>query len=112
MLHQHSTLFGLSATAAVVAGAGYVSHWTVFVMVVAAFAGLYFFPRLFYGWDAYRELGKAPFVPGGVHSGRGVWFAEPTASERLMHAYEEARGGATGAPDDTKLRQLAQEERS
>jgi hypothetical protein len=60
MLHRHSTLFGLLSTAAVAALAGYLTQWSVPVIVLAAIAGVEIFPRAFYGRAASRELDDAP----------------------------------------------------
>jgi hypothetical protein len=77
-------------------------------MAATAIAGIFFFPRCFYGFIEARALRHADFEPG---SGKSVsWYVEPPPNQLKAKAHAEMRREEAGdEPDDTEWRRLAGE---
>ena len=88
--------------------AGSVSHWSLIGMAATAIAGIFFFPRCFYGFKEARALRDADFELG---SGKSVsWYVEPPPNQLIAKAHAEMRREEAGdEPDDTEWRRLAGE---
>jgi len=107
-LREHSLFFGLAAALVCAIVAGSLSHWSLILMATTAIAGIFFFPRCFYGFEEARKLRDADFEPG---SGKSIsWFVEPPPYQLKAKAHTEMRREEAGdEPDDTEGRRLAGE---
>jgi hypothetical protein len=107
-LREHSMFFGFAAALVCAIVAGSLSHWSIILMAVTAIAGIFFFPRCFYGFKEARQLRDADFEPG---SGKSVsWYVEPPPNQLKAKAHAEMRREEAGdEPDDTEWRRLAGE---
>jgi hypothetical protein len=108
MLREHSMFFGFAAALVCAVVVGLVSHWSLIWMAATAFAGIFFFPRYFYGFKEARALRDADFELG---SGKSVsWYVEPPPNQLIAKAHAEMRGVEAGdEPDDTEWQVLAGE---
>jgi hypothetical protein len=108
MLREHSTFFGFASALVCAIVAGSVSHWSPIWMAATAIAGIFFFPRCFYGFKEARALRDADFELG---SGKSVsWYVEPPPNQLKAKAHAEMRREEAGdEPDDTEWRRLAGE---
>jgi hypothetical protein len=89
-LREYSTLFGFASALVCAIVAGSVSHWSPFWMAATAIAGIFFFPRCFYGFKEARALRDADFELG---SGKSVsWYVEPPPNQLKCVARRQARG--------------------
>lgn len=113
IFHQHSTLFAILVTIALILAVGEFSRWAPAPMVLTGILGILILPRVFYGLAAARALDKEPFSrPAGGFWGRRNWDPAPTEEERLENAIQASEGFGPGVvgPDPSALEQLAEEE--
>lgn len=108
MLREHSAFFGFATALVSAIVVGSVSHWSPIWMAATAIAGIFFFPRCFYGFKEARALRDADFELG---SGKSVsWYVEPPPNQLKAKAHAEMRREeADGEPDDTEWRHRAGE---
>jgi len=101
ILREHSTFFGFASALVCAVVVGGVSHWSLFWMVATAIAGIFFFPRCFYGFKEARALRDAAFELG---SGKSVsWYVEPPPNQLIAKDHAEMRGVEAGdESDDTE----------
>ena len=66
MLREHSTFFGFASALVCAVVVGSVSHWSLIWMAATAIAGIFFFPRCFYGFKEARVLRDAEAFSAGV----------------------------------------------
>jgi hypothetical protein len=79
MLRERSTFFGFASALVCAVVVGSVSHWSLIWMAATAIAGIFFFPRCFYGFKEARALRDADFELG---SGKSVsWYVEPPPNQ-------------------------------
>ena len=99
MLRGHSTFFGFASALVCAIVAGSASRWSPIWMAATAVAGIFFFPRYFYGFKEARALRDADFELG---SGKSVsWYVEPPPNQLRAKAHAEMRREETGdEPDD------------
>jgi hypothetical protein len=101
MLREHSTFFGFASALICAILAGSVSHWSLFWMIATAVAGIFFFPRCFYGFKEARALRDADFELGSGKS--ASWYIEPPPNQLKAKAHHEMRREEAGdEPDDTE----------
>jgi len=87
MLREHSTFFGFASALVCAIVAGSVSHWSPIWMAAIAIAGIFFFPRYFYGFKEARALRDADFELG---SGKSVsWYVEPPPNQLNPHSPDQ-----------------------
>jgi hypothetical protein len=108
MVREHSTFFGFACAGLCAIVVGSVSHWFPIGMAATAIAGIFFFPRCFYGFNEARALRDADFELG---SGKSVsWYVEPPPNQLKGKAHAEMRREEAGdETDDTEWRRLAGE---
>lgn len=108
MLREHSMSFGFASSLVCAIVAGCLSHWSLILMAATAIAGVFFFPRCFYGFKEARALRDAEFELG---SGKSVsWYVEPPPNQLIAKAHAEMRREEAGdEPDDNEWRRLAGE---
>lgn len=103
LLHRHSTLFGFLASIVVAFSLGVLTHWVWPIVGLSALAGIFVFPRAFYGRAESRALDKDQASPDS-------FFAEGGSSRdmagigskafMLDEAYNETR--LAGTTDTTR----------
>jgi hypothetical protein len=98
MLREHSTFFGFASALVCAVVVGSVSHWFLIWMAATAIAGVFFFPRCFYGFKEARTLRDADFELG---SGKSVsWYVEPPPNQLIAKEHAEMRGVEAGDESD------------
>lgn len=98
MLRERSTFFGFASALVCALVAGSVAHWSLFWMAATAIAGIFFFPRCFYGFKEARALRDADFELG---SGKSVsWYVEPPPNQLVAKGHAEMRGAEAGDESD------------
>lgn len=123
MLHRYATPLGLAAAATVTVILGAFTHWSWPIMAAAAIAGIWVFPRTFYGRAASRVLDEAPGDPNSLWSlrRRSPYLLDIAGADdksvQLEQAYLAAQAAARGEldingnADPNALRKIADEKR-
>jgi hypothetical protein len=117
LFHTHSTIFGVVASAMIVALVGAAVNWSPIAMLIAGIASILVFPRAFYGWTAAKALDAVhsqTTPPSGFGGLRGDQAEIGRRAAELEDAYIQARDGgllSNGLPADPRaFEKIAEQE--